>query len=92
MEELKEEMNAIKYLMLAIIIFSFLLPFKRYAHFISYRDEEGTGMDKLKNWRKVSGLHLDSSGSPKKANSERRPVITLKWRTAAYSANHCVNT
>lgn len=75
-------MNAIKYLMLAIIIFFFLLTFKRYAHSISYRDEEGTGMDKLKNWRKVSGLHLDSSGSPKKTNSERRPVLTLEMENS----------
>lgn len=70
MEELKEENEC--YQIFNAGYYNFFLPsyFQEIHTLYSYRDEEGTGMDQLKNWRKVSGLHLDSSGSPKKTNSE----------------------
>ena len=91
MEELKEENEC--YQIFDAGYYNFFLPsyFREIHTLYSYRDEGGAGMDQLKNWRKVSGLHLDSSGSPKKTNSERRPVL-WRWRTAGCSADHCVNT
>lgn len=73
--------------------FFFLLTFKRWPLFPTEMKKAQGWINLAKTGGKSPELHLDSSGSPKKTNSEkRRPVLTLEMENSwIFSQSLCVH-